>query len=478
MNPEKIIDVTEQPATAVALREQTVAVDRPLTLDEIHEQLEFIKAVMAREMKEGHDYGKVPGCGDKPGLFQPGAQKLCLTFRLSPKVGKEVLRDFGNHHREYEFTLTLVSASGREWDGVGTCSTLESKYRYRKAERRCPQCGKHTIIVGKEEYGGGYICFKKKGGCGAKFAYSDPKIANQPAGKVEHDNPADYWNTVRKMAFKRALVHASIMATNTSELWSQDIEDIPNDEEPAAENGAGQAEGVSEPSLPLKTPQKGRQGPSQLDKKQLEKLLNWLEKKCKEQFLKLIKPLEAAAKQYAIEQNWILPNEELSAVNVTKLFPSVDLTLGIQENWLKVKVDYDTHLKAIDKIATGSAWEETAAPNVELPAPENGNGNGPEQPGPAPAKSDEPPPELPKGVLQFVGQIESISKQQGTSSRGPWTRYGIKSGDIWFNTFSQTVGTSAMMLEKKKKQARFWYTKDEKGNTLHHLEAAMKEELL
>lgn len=35
----------------------------------------------------------------------------------------------------------------------------------------CPECKKtDAVIKGKAEYGGGYLCFKKKGGCGAKWA--------------------------------------------------------------------------------------------------------------------------------------------------------------------------------------------------------------------------------------------------------------------------------------------------------------------
>lgn len=36
-------------------------------------------------------------------------------------------------------------------------------------DRLCPQCQKPAIIKGRAEYGGGWLCFKKKGGCGAKF---------------------------------------------------------------------------------------------------------------------------------------------------------------------------------------------------------------------------------------------------------------------------------------------------------------------
>lgn len=238
MSDDKPIDVETVPADpetsqALTVRERGGAVGKPLTVEELHARLEFIRQVMRTEMKEGTDYGKIPGCGDKPGLFQPGAQKLLMTFNLREQVRKETLREYPGMHREYEITVTVFPAGSspeQGWDGVGTCSTLESKYRYRKAERRCPSCGKNCIIQGKAEFGGGWLCWKKKGGCGATFAENDPKITSQPGGTTENEDPADAWNTVRKMAFKRALVAASINATNTSELWTQDLEDMSGNE--------------------------------------------------------------------------------------------------------------------------------------------------------------------------------------------------------------------------------------------------------
>jgi hypothetical protein len=40
----------------------------------------------------------------------------------------------------------------------------------------CPKCGAAAIIKSKSEYGGGYVCWEKKGGCGARFA-EDPAQA-------------------------------------------------------------------------------------------------------------------------------------------------------------------------------------------------------------------------------------------------------------------------------------------------------------
>lgn len=225
-SPHDSIDEIVPPITrAVAVREPAGAVARAMTIDELRANLDFVRDVMRNVMKEGQDYGKIPSCGDKPCLMQPGAQKLLMTFQLTDHVKKEVLREYPGWHREYEFTVCVRAQNGKEWDGVGTCSTLESKYRYRKAERRCPKCGTNHIIQGKAEFGGGWLCWKKKGGCGAKFNEDDKAITGQSSEDVENEDPADSWNTVRKMAFKRALVAAAINATNTSELWTQDLDE-------------------------------------------------------------------------------------------------------------------------------------------------------------------------------------------------------------------------------------------------------------
>lgn len=48
----------------------------------------------------------------------------------------------------------------------------------------CPGCEKTgTIIKGKQEYGGGYVCYTKKSGCGAKF--TDAEMEQIKAGKTE-----------------------------------------------------------------------------------------------------------------------------------------------------------------------------------------------------------------------------------------------------------------------------------------------------
>ena len=51
--------------------------------------------------------------------------------------------------------------------------------------KTCPACGKAAIIKGKAEFGGGWVCFKKKGGCGWKgldtYDWTKPMIESPAA---------------------------------------------------------------------------------------------------------------------------------------------------------------------------------------------------------------------------------------------------------------------------------------------------------
>jgi hypothetical protein len=203
--------------------------DGAMLPDELKTQVQIIQHAMKAVMKKDQHYGTVPGCGDKPTLLKPGAEKICATFRLSPSY--EITKtELPSGHREYEITCTLTHInSGLVFgQGVGCCSTMEGKYRFRNAGRVCPSCGtEDTIIKGKDEYGGGWLCFARKGGCGAKFKDGDEAIESQQPGKVEHDNPADYYNTVLKMGKKRAHVDAVLTVTAASDIFTQDIEDMP-----------------------------------------------------------------------------------------------------------------------------------------------------------------------------------------------------------------------------------------------------------
>jgi hypothetical protein len=203
--------------------------------------LDLENAVMRRDavikftrtlMVEGRDYGKVPGTGDKPTLLKPGAEKLASLFGLTPDFDpiETVLDWTGDGHGGEPFFFIRYRCTLRRGDmavgqGVGSCNSWEKKYRYRKGERTCPNCGQPAIIKGKAEYGGGWLCFAKKGGCGHKYQDGDQAIESQSAGQVKNPDAADVVNTIDKMAQKRALVAAVLIAVNASEMYTQDVED-------------------------------------------------------------------------------------------------------------------------------------------------------------------------------------------------------------------------------------------------------------
>ena len=191
----------------------------------------FVQGIMVK----GADYGAVSGT-DKPTLLKPGAEKLTTFFGLAPVfVSERIVEEFGDDGREplffYRYRCELYRAGTLVGSGIGSCNSRESKYRYRNAARVCPHCGKPAIIKGQEQYGGGWVCFKKKDGCGAKFADNDPAIVNQQMGKVPNPDVADLVNTIDKMAQKRALIAAVLIAVNASEFFTQDVEDMVIDAE-------------------------------------------------------------------------------------------------------------------------------------------------------------------------------------------------------------------------------------------------------
>lgn len=190
--------------------------------------VEFVKAAMV----PGTDYGNIPGT-DKPTLLKPGAEKLTSLFNLCPQFEIiEKTEDWTGQTRNgepffyYWYRCKMVNREGATIaEGEGSCNSWEKKYRYRNADRSCPNCGNTTILKSKKP-GEGFFCWAKKGGCGATFSERDPAIVNQEVGKVPNPDIFDQINTIQKMAQKRAMIQATLIACNASEFFSQDMEDL------------------------------------------------------------------------------------------------------------------------------------------------------------------------------------------------------------------------------------------------------------
>lgn len=132
--------------------------------------------LMNRVLKKDEHYGIIPGT-QKPTLYKSGAEIIARVFGIHAKM-EVTERDVEGGHREYRVMCQMfrnadMMAVG---EGLGMCSSKESKYRYRK--------------------------------------------------NAENPNIEDVFNTVLKMAKKRAFVDAVISSTAASDFVTQDLEDF------------------------------------------------------------------------------------------------------------------------------------------------------------------------------------------------------------------------------------------------------------
>ena len=222
-NPQ-VDAVIQRPAVLDPVQTPVIATERMRQLQE------FVATYLLESSdggQDGGDYGVIPGTGSKKTLFKSGAEKLCDVYGLADKYHiLQKTEDFATGLFDYIVECELVRKVDGMFvgTGLGSCSSYESKYRYREKRRECPECGVEAIIRGKAEYGGGWICWKKRDGCGQKFGADNVEIVSQVAGRVENVDLADHKNTVIKIAKKRAKVDAVIGATRTSGMFTQDLE--------------------------------------------------------------------------------------------------------------------------------------------------------------------------------------------------------------------------------------------------------------
>lgn len=201
-----------------------------ISIEEVKNQVMAVETCIKTVMVRGRHFGEIPGCGNKPTLLKPGAEMLAKLFQIRPEF-KRTRTDLGNGHFEILSSCTMYShVTGKVvGEGAGICSTMESKYRWRKAQRSCPKCGIEGSI-GRSKFPPkdnpkgepGWYCKD----CKAQFDYNEPMIRNQECGRTENSDIADQYNTVSKMADKRGYVAAVITTTGASDYVTQDIEDF------------------------------------------------------------------------------------------------------------------------------------------------------------------------------------------------------------------------------------------------------------
>lgn len=177
---------------------------RSLTAADIRAQVNLMQDVMQEVMLKDTHFGVIPGTG-KPTLYKAGAEKIMSTFRIAadPEV-IDLSRDGEIHYR---VKVSMLSPNGTFLGaGIGECSSGEDKYSWR-----------------------GVVCddeFDDTPENRRRIKYSKYK-GNVEKKKQVRTNPADVSNTILKMAKKRALIDGVLTVTAASDLFTQDIEDLP-----------------------------------------------------------------------------------------------------------------------------------------------------------------------------------------------------------------------------------------------------------
>lgn len=173
----------------------------PLTANAVVARVRLIQEVMQKVMKKDTHYGVIPGCG-KPSLWKPGAEQLLVTFRIAPSEPKVEDLSTGDSIR-YRVTRTGIANGTPVAAGVGEASSDEEKYKWRS-----PVCDAEFDATAEDRK---RLKFKRDG-------------SNY---KQVRTNPADVANTILKMADKRAFIAMTLLATAASDIFTQDLEDLP-----------------------------------------------------------------------------------------------------------------------------------------------------------------------------------------------------------------------------------------------------------
>jgi hypothetical protein len=192
-----------------------------LTAENIKAQVQLIQKVMRSVMKDGTHYGKIPGAGDKKTLFKPGAEVLCATFRIAPSYQIDDLSDGDAIRYRVRCIATHQGTGAVLGEGMGEGSTNEEKYRWRAA----------VCVEEFDETPEDRRRIKWKRGNNGNFTIEQVRVV-----------PADIANTVLKMACKRAQVAMTLNVTAASDIFTQDLEDMPEELRGADHGGDDQRE--------------------------------------------------------------------------------------------------------------------------------------------------------------------------------------------------------------------------------------------
>lgn len=178
-------------------------------------KVKSLQATLKSILVDGHDYGKIPGCGDKPTLLKPGAEKILMSLGITSSY--ELIEHTENFDGKGFFAYTvkcLLYKNGQKiTEGLGHANSKEKKWAVESVyEKDLPE-GTDKTLLRKKEFNGKN---------GTYYKYEIDADVNSKA------------NTILKMAKKRSQIDAVLTVASLSEIFTQDFDDLEPIEEPTS----------------------------------------------------------------------------------------------------------------------------------------------------------------------------------------------------------------------------------------------------
>lgn len=195
--------------TALAVQEQRGEWLPAMTVKQATQRYAEMQKFVKKVLKESVDFGVIPGT-DKPTLLKAGAEKFALFFGLG--IEHELVDctedwEHGFFNYRYKVVARDLRSGKIKATGEGSCNSMEKKYRIRHIPEFKATAEEKANVIRSEE---------KTSKKGNKYTMLT----------VENDDPYSIVNTLQKMAYKRALVAAVLVAANASDYFTQDMEDM------------------------------------------------------------------------------------------------------------------------------------------------------------------------------------------------------------------------------------------------------------
>lgn len=340
--------------------------------------MEWIRSALV----EGTDYGRIPTKRgpSKPSLWKPGAEKICGMLGV---------------------TTTFPTLS--EYEQAALNGT-----EIKSIVLRCEITNASGCIIGI--------------GIGARSLAQDYGDLNKAL----------------KMAEKSAHIDATLRMAGLSEIFTQDLEDMPPKGEP--ERGK------------VQTPSPSKQNASEV--KPERKVATETTKKWALGEIGAFEGARDLVTEFFVKADALLPTESVEELPL-QFVPTSKAELALLKT-------------AITEFGNGAEAHMPYKHDLVL-APEKKPIEVPRDPDAG--KQEEAERAIDPDWQMVTGKVAKVSYKSGTKKNGEqWELFGIKIGDDWFNTFSSRIGHFAQTAEKSGGEVTVYYSEGEKGLNAEEIE--------